>query len=251
MKFTFNPIQTPHKQPQQERSAMWERISADKHQTISLALGMQQSDEKQKLLELIINPDVVSFKAFFSTSKIHNLALNGSVICRHLDSFGRQGNLQPGNQSQDHSGVGGWGSLCGDHPWPLWRHSGRSRVEHWWTLEADLESAGVPLLKNSVSVISRSIKDCAYRVCLRARVSWGLFFFFPGWWQFSPREKKDRRVSPLLHSKNKSPICPFILLFWSHFLKDNALFNYFSVTSTPHCQKKPLYFSDYFLVTSL
>lgn len=40
---------------------------------------MQQSDEKQKLLELIINPDVVSFKAFFSTSKIHNLALNGSV----------------------------------------------------------------------------------------------------------------------------------------------------------------------------
>lgn len=38
-----------------------------------------------------------------------------------------------------------------------------------------MESAGVLLLKNSVSVITHSIKDSAYSVCLLTCVSGGLF----------------------------------------------------------------------------
>lgn len=156
----------------------------------------------------------------------------------HIESFISQSRR---NSECDHR-------LNGQSQWKLHPPS----VEH--PVVPDVESAGILLLKNSVTVITSNIKASAYsdslnashnaseRASVRAdaRVSECLFFVTVT--VFSQREKRDGRVSPLLISKNKIPICLFILLFWSLFLKDNALFNYFRVTSTPHCQKKPSIF---------
>lgn len=50
-------------------------------------------------------------------------------------------------------------------------------------------------------------------------------------------EREAGRLHPLSLLKIRTQYVLISLLLWSHFLKDNTLFIYFTLTSTPCCQK--------------
>lgn len=138
------------------------------------------------------------------------------------------------NQSQDH--PGGLGCLYGDHPSPPWRHSFEDpvvRSDRRWSLIWSLKAS---FSFKTARQLSQQHKGFCLQCVFACTCQRRPFFFVMV--TVSSQRKGDRRALPLRHSKNKFPICPFMLLFWSHFLKDNALFHYFSVTSTPRCQIK-------------